>query len=80
MANRMNNAVTKTQGIHYPLQSPRLLTLKEASKVIGLSVWALRERIWQGLLPVVQFPQGRKMYLDTRDIDKFISDNKRVIR
>lgn len=58
---------------------PRLLPLKDAAKCIGLTVWALRERIWAGQIPVVQFPGGRKMYVDRRDIEIFITQNKRVI-
>ncbi len=66
--------VTETQGIQYPF--PRLLTIKEGAKYIGLTTWALRERIWQGLIPVVTFPGGRKQYIDIRDIDHFIEKNK----
>ena len=58
--------------------SPRLLPLKEASRVMGLTLWSVRERIWSGQLPVVQFPGGRKMFIDTRDIDIFIDRNKKV--
>jgi hypothetical protein len=46
---------------------------------MGLTVWALRERIWAGLIPVVQFPGGRKQYIDAVDIENFIKKNKRVI-
>jgi excisionase family DNA binding protein len=63
--------------IIYPL--PRLMTLKQASKYLGLTVWAIRERIWQGHLPVVTFPEGRKQYIDRNDLEAFIERNKRVI-
>ncbi len=48
-------------------------------------MWALRERIWAGQIPVVQFdnPNGgknRKMYIDSEDIEALISKNKRTIR
>jgi len=66
--------VTEPQGIVSPL--PRLLTIKKASTYMGLTIWALRERIWQGLIPVVTFPGGRKQYIDVRDIDYFIEKNK----
>ena len=58
---------------------PRLLTLKKAAQYMGLTVWALRERIWNGQIPVVQFPGGRKQYIDILDIGQFIQQNKRVI-
>jgi hypothetical protein len=60
---------------------PRLLPLKKAADYMGLTVWAMRERIWAGQIPVavVQFPNGRKQYIDVQDLDKLIQDNKRVI-
>ena len=58
------------------LQKPRLLPLKEAAEHIGLTPWAMRERIWSEDIPFVRFPGGRKMYVDTDDIDKFIQENK----
>ena len=66
------------QGIVNPML-PRLLPLKEAASYLGLTVWGIRERIWSGQLPVVTFPGGRKQYIDTEDIEKFIRDNKRII-
>jgi hypothetical protein len=56
--------------------TPRLLPLKQAADHIGLSVWALREAIWGGLLPVVRFPGGRKLWLEVADLDAFIENNK----
>ncbi|RLB27761.1 MAG: hypothetical protein DRH11_18220 [Deltaproteobacteria bacterium] len=58
---------------------PRLLPLKRAADYLGLSVWAMRERIWAGDIPVVRFPGGRKMYVDVKDIEMFIQRNKVVI-
>jgi len=80
MANRENKTVTKAQRIHHPMPSPRLLPLKQAAEWLGLTVWGLRERIWSGDIPVVQFPGGRKQFIDTQDLEAFISDNKRTIR
>ena len=70
--------IKKPQGIVNPL-SPRLLPLKQAASYLGLTVWAMRERIWAGQIPVVQFPNGRKQYIDRNDLDSFIEENKRVI-
>ena len=56
--------------------SPRLLTLKDAAQYLGLTTWAMRERIWAGQIPVVRFPDGRKMYIDIQDIEGFIEQNK----
>ena len=62
------------------MPSPRLLPLKQAAGYLGLSVWAMRERIWAGDIPVVQFPCGRKQFIDVQDMEAFISENKRTIR
>jgi excisionase family DNA binding protein len=79
----MNNALLKQevkseQRIGYPL--PRLMTIKQASEYLGLTVWALRERIWNGQIPVVTFPEGRKQYIDRDDVEAFIQKNKKVIQ
>ena len=62
------------------MPSPRLLPLKQAAEWLGLTVWGLRERIWSGDIPVVQFPGGRKQFIDTQDLEAFISNNKKTIR
>jgi hypothetical protein len=80
MSNRKNKTVTKAQRIANPRPYPRLLPLKDAAAWLGLTVWAMRERIWAGDIPVVQFHGGRKMFIDTQDLEAFISDNKRTIR
>ena len=58
---------------------PRLLPLKRAAEYLGLTTWAMRERIWAGDIPVVRFPNGRKMYLDMVDLERFITQNKVII-
>lgn len=58
---------------------PRLFTLKKAADYLGLTVWAMRERIWAGDIPVIKFPNGRKMYIDVQDIEEFIRSNKEVM-
>jgi hypothetical protein len=74
----MNQTRKKRQkDIH--LDGPRFLPLKKAAEYLGLTVWAMRERIWAGQIPVAQFPGGRKMYVDIRDIEDFIKKNKKVI-
>ena len=73
----INQEVKGVQRISNPI--PRLLTLKQASEFLGLSVWALRERVWAGQLPVITFPGGKKQYLDRDDLEGFIQRNKRTI-
>ena len=78
MGNRINITKEKAQRIANPM-SPRLLPLKKAADYIGLTVWALRERIWAGDIPVVRFPGGRKQFIDVKDIEAFIERNKEVV-
>jgi len=77
---KRSGIIKKKQGHWIPNpKGPRLLTLKQAAEWLGLTVWAMRERIWAGQIPVVQFPRGRKMYVDSQDLESFIEDNKRTI-
>lgn len=57
-------------------QRPRLLTLKDAAQWLGLTVWAMRERCWSGDIPFVKFPGGRKIFIDTQDLEALIKRNK----
>ena len=69
---------TADERVQNPIR-PRLLPIKTAAEYLGLTVWALRERIWAGDLPVVKFPGGRKQYLDVHDLETFIQNNKITI-
>ena len=68
-------ASTKAHRIDNPM-IPRLLPLKAAAEYLGLTTWAMRERVWSGDIPVVRFPGGRKMFVDTQDLEALIQDNK----
>ena len=61
-------------------QGPRLLSLKKAAEYLGLTTWAMRERIWAGEIPVIRFNGGRKMFIDVQDVEQFIEQNKRTIK
>ena len=58
---------------------PRLLSLKQAAVFLGLSLWAMRERIWAGEIPVIRFPGGRKLYIDVNDLEDFVTKNKTIL-
>ena len=74
---KRNGTIERTTAqIKTGLPGPRLLTLKKAAEFLGLTDWAMRSRIWAGDIPVVRFQGGRKMYIDVRDIEKFIERNK----
>ncbi len=63
----------KVINLKHPL-TKRLYDLKEASSYLGRPVFSVRTLIWGGSLPVVK--EGRKMYVDLFDLDKFIEQNK----
>jgi excisionase family DNA binding protein len=65
----------EAQRIGNPVR-PQLLSLKDAASYLGLTDWALRERVWQGHIPFVRFPGGKKQYFHVKDLDQFIEDNK----
>jgi len=70
-----SKGLQRAQGISNPM-TPRLLTLKDAAQWLGLTVWAMRERVWQGAIPYVRFDGGRKLYIDTKDLERFIEQHK----
>ncbi len=66
----------KGQGIQNPpgLLLKRLFSLKDAARYLGRSTGSLRETIWRGDIPYVR--DGRRIFLDIRDLDEFIEKNK----
>jgi excisionase family DNA binding protein len=55
----------------------RLLGLKEAAAVLGVSTVSIRRLIWKGKLPVVRIV--RRIQIDTRDLDRLIEQSKQRI-
>ena len=66
----------KAQGIANPLNK-RLYDLKEAAAYLGRPVFSVRTLIWKGALPCVK--DGRKLYLDVFDMDRYIEQNKEIL-
>lgn len=70
---------------------PRLISLKEAAKYMGLSFWTVRDYVLQGLIPAIQLPalrprEGekprqtlRRVLVDRKDLDAFIDARKKTI-
>ena len=52
----------------------RLFSIKELVKIIGATEWFWRTQIWDGQLPYVQV--GRKMLIDSKDVEAFIQKHK----
>lgn len=61
-------------GNHSP--SPRLLSLRDAATLLGISVWTLRDLVASGKLRAVQPPGIRRIWIDRRDLDKAIENWK----
>jgi len=77
MSNRNHNVTAKHLG-------KRLFTLKEAGIYLGRSEYAVRTLIWAGELPVIRNPggednNGKKQWIDIRDMDRFIEKSKEII-
>ncbi len=53
----------------------RLLTLPEAARYLGCTVWAVRELIWRGDLSYTRF--GKRFQVELRDLDVLIDREKR---
>jgi len=71
--NPNKNSSSKQQHDNYPMVK-RLLTLKDAATYMGRTVWGMRELIWKGRVPIIQ--DGRKIYVDVRDLDAYIEKTK----
>ena len=52
----------------------RLLTLREAAQVLGLSPYSVRRLIWAGKLPAVRLT--RRIQVDLRDVERLIEQTK----
>jgi hypothetical protein len=63
-----------SKGCAQNVPKKRLYSIKELVREIGATEWFWRSRIWDGRLPYVQI--GRKMFIDRKDIDTLIDNNK----
>jgi excisionase family DNA binding protein len=57
--------------------SKRLFSLKDAATYLGRTVWGVRELVWNGRIPVIR--EGRKYYIDVKDLDAYVENNKTVM-
>lgn len=55
---------------------PRLLTLDQAATYLGLTKEALKAKVHIGKVPTVEI--DKKLRFDRHDLDRIITDNKRV--
>ncbi len=54
--------------------TPRLLSLEEAARYLGISKWTLRDLVFRGDLPCVRIK--RRMLLDRQDLDRYLERAK----
>jgi len=74
--NKHSRGLQKAERIGIPC-AQRLFDLKSAAQYLGRPVWGVRTLIWQGKLPVIQ--DGRKMYVDLYDLDRYIELEKTTV-
>jgi len=55
--------------------APRLLTLEQAAKYLGLTKDALKAKVHMGRIPTVDL--DKKLRFDRQDLDRIIEQNKR---
>ncbi len=54
----------------------RLLTVKEASDYLGMSLPTFRHLYWNGAIPIIKGNEKEKIRVDIFDLDKWIEQNK----
>jgi excisionase family DNA binding protein len=61
--------------LHHPPLEPRLLRVSEAARYLGATVWFVRSMVWSDAVPHLRL--GKRILFDQRDLDEFISREKR---
>jgi len=56
--------------------SKRLFSLKESATYLGRGLHGVRDMVWRGEIPIVR--TGRKMFIDIKDLEDYVSKNKMV--
>jgi hypothetical protein len=52
----------------------RLYSITDMVSEIGATEWYWRSQVWNGNLPFIQV--GRKMFIESRDIERFIQTHR----
>jgi len=63
-----------TAGCAQNVPTKRLFSIRDLVREVGATAWFWRSQIWDGQLPYVQV--GKKMFVDSKDIEIFINNNK----
>lgn len=56
----------------------QLATVPETSRLKGVPERSIHDLIARGLLPYVQFPGGRRIWIDLQDFDALIARSREV--
>ena len=81
---------TRTQRPSFgsPAVQPRIFDVKLAAAYLGVSAWSVKDWVYAGLIPTVEFPayrprEGerprtklRRIFIDREDLDRFIESRK----
>jgi hypothetical protein len=79
MSKSSNDNLNKAARLNSNSMPKRLFTIKEAAVYLGRGVWGVRDLIWKGILPVVKNrDNGKKLFIDIEDLNKFIDQNKSI--
>ncbi len=73
---RTDKGTQKDARIGNPIPK-RLFNLKEAAAYLGRPVSGVRTLIWNGRLQYIQ--EGKKQYIDLRDLDNYVDRNKQTM-
>jgi len=57
-----------------------LLPVKDAAKELGISVWWLRRKAYEGEVASVKLGRGRKLLIPRSEIDRLIQEGTRPRR
>jgi excisionase family DNA binding protein len=78
MNGNKDRVTNNTQGIDHPPgpSFKRLYSIKEAAVYLGRSVWAVRELVYSGKIPIVR--DGKRVFIDLKDLDKYIERHRTV--
>lgn len=60
-----------------PVIVPRMLTIAQCAKYLGVADWAVRRMVWSGALAVCK--PGKNYLIDRADVDSWIDRNKRKL-
>jgi len=57
---------------------PRLLSVREAARYLGVAVWCLRSLVWEKQLTPVKIGASRRFVFDRADLDAYIERQKKA--